>query len=258
MMDKFQAYLDERTCFVVMAIVAHHVTFWSWSAFIHLCYMNNWFEHHRIQKVPYNKDLALQCFKKCLINHIFIYPVAIYFAFDLFKHFGMSVYGPVPGLPIILRDFACAVAVNDTLFYWAHRTLHHKSIYKYIHKQHHMFKVNVGFSAEFANPIEDVLANIIPTMLAMLLLGSHAVVVCMWIIIRVSETLDAHSNFDFPFSPFSVFSWQGGARRHEYHHSHNVGCYGSFTTFWDRIMQTDLEFLKHEEVRLHQGGKKVK
>jgi sterol desaturase/sphingolipid hydroxylase (fatty acid hydroxylase superfamily) len=250
MLDRLAPFMEERTVFVVMALLAHHITFWSWSLFIHLCYAMNWFEEYKIQTVPYNKELTYECFKKCLINHVLLYPVAIYFSFDLFKHFGMTVFGPIPGMHIIIRDFVCAVAVNDTLFYWAHRMLHHKSIYKYIHKQHHMFKVNVGFSAEYANPIEDVFANIIPTMIAVLLLGSHAVVVCAWLVIRVSETLDAHSNFDFPFSPFSYFSWQGGARRHEFHHSHNVGCFGSFTTFWDKIMGSDQAFLKHNEERL--------
>ncbi|CAM9091170.1 unnamed protein product [Ectocarpus fasciculatus] len=248
--------MDERTLFVIVAMLAHHGTFWGWSAFVHLCHKLNWFKAYKIQDVEYNKELTIDCLKKCIVNHVVVYPIAMYCAYDLFKYFGMGVFEPLPPVQIILRDLLCAVAVNDTLFYWAHRALHHKSIYKYIHKQHHMFKVNVAMSAEFANPIEEVFANIIPTMLAVLLLGSHMLVIALWLVIRVSETLDAHSNFDFPFSPFSFFSWQGGARRHEFHHSHNVGCYGSFTIFWDHIMGTDADFLRHESVRLKESGAK--
>lgn len=33
-----------------------------------------------------------------------------------------------------LYHLAISIAVEDTLFYWSHRTLHHPRIYKYIHK----------------------------------------------------------------------------------------------------------------------------
>lgn len=242
--------MDERVIFVLGTLAAHHITFWFWALFLYTCYANDLFRKHRIQETPFNRDLALDCLKKNIISHIFVHPIALYFAYDLHKWCGMSsLYAPLPSALTVARDLAVAVFLNDTLFYWAHRALHHKSIYKYIHKKHHMFKVNVGISAEYANPIEDVLANIIPTMAGVWVMGSHAAVVWLWLIIRISETMEAHSNYDFPLSPFGKFWWQGGARRHEYHHSHNVGCYGSFTSFWDRLMQTDLDFLKHESDR---------
>jgi sterol desaturase/sphingolipid hydroxylase (fatty acid hydroxylase superfamily) len=42
--------------------------------------------------------------------------------------------------------------VNDFLFYWAHRALHHPKLYGRIHKQHHLFKQTIGIAAEFAHP----------------------------------------------------------------------------------------------------------
>ena len=35
----------------------------------------------------------------------------------------------------------------------------------------------------------------------------------------------------------------GGADRHDFHHSHNVGNFGGFTIFWDSIMGTDKDYL---------------
>jgi len=52
----------------------------------------------------------------------------------------------------------------SAVFYWAHRVLHHRRIYKYIHKQHHEFKATVGIAAEYAHPVESLLANAVPTM----------------------------------------------------------------------------------------------
>jgi sterol desaturase/sphingolipid hydroxylase (fatty acid hydroxylase superfamily) len=65
--------------------------------------------------------------------------------------------------------------------------------------------------------------------------------------LRVVETVDAHSGFRFPFSPFSLLPFQGGSERHFFHHSHNVGSFGSFFNYWDRITGTDRAFLEFQK-----------
>lgn len=47
---------------------------------------------------------------------------------------------PSPRYWILSRCFGCAV-IEDTWHYFLHRLLHHKRIYKYIHKVHHEFQV---------------------------------------------------------------------------------------------------------------------
>lgn len=44
--------------------------------------------------------------------------------------------------------------MEDFWHYFAHRGLHHKSIYKHIHKLHHEFSAPFGLAAEYAHPIE--------------------------------------------------------------------------------------------------------
>jgi hypothetical protein len=74
---------------------------------------------------------------------------------------------------------------------------------------------------------EDIFSNMFSTFAGSIFMGSHVVVLWIWMALRVAETVDAHSGFYFPgFGPFSLFSFQGGADRHDYHHSHNIGCYG--------------------------------
>jgi sterol desaturase/sphingolipid hydroxylase (fatty acid hydroxylase superfamily) len=48
----------------------------------------------------------------------------------------------------------------------------------------------------------------------------------------IVPAVDAHSGYalPFPLSPFSLF---GVADQHDYHHSQNKGCYGSFFGLWD-------------------------
>lgn len=44
---------------------------------------------------------------------------------------------------VLAQCFGCAV-VEDTWHYFLHRLLHHRRIYKYIHKVHHEFTVSTA------------------------------------------------------------------------------------------------------------------
>ena len=125
-----------------------------------------------------------------------------------------------------------------------------------MHKQHHKFNINVGISSEYAHPIEHLFSNIVPVA-GNMIMGSHILVFWLWLGIRIGEIVDTHSGFEFKYSPYSLFWWQGGADRHEFHHSHNVGCYGSFTVFWDLIMGTDDAYNKYRQRKLEKRKQKV-
>lgn len=204
----FDNPLYSRLYFTLGTWFAHSFTFWSLNLLLFLCYKWNLFPKYRIQRDLPPSDLIMECLKHTLLNHFVITPILIYFAYPSFIRWGMSIEPKWPSIPIIFRDLLFAVFINDTLFYWAHRGLHHPAIYKYIHKRHHMFKSNIGIASEFAHPIEDLFANVIPTIGGCLLMGSHVYVLWLWLVIRIFETIDAHSGYSFPYSPFKIFSFQ--------------------------------------------------
>jgi len=252
--------LDDRVLFVIGIVSTHIIVFWGLNILLFICYKFNLFPNRRIQgSVLPNDQLWNAALRNCLLNHFIIQPTAVYFLYPYIARY-ISLRGPIPDWTVFIRDFAVSIFFNDTLFYWAHRALHHKSIYKYIHKQHHEFKVNIGIASEYAHPFEDIVANLVPTLFGCFYMRSHALVLWSWIAFRLMETIDAHSGYDFSFSPFSMVPFQGGARRHDFHHSRNVGCYGSFFIFWDWVCGTDSAFLEFEGKRLTEekkGSKKV-
>ena len=136
--------------------------------------------------------------------------------------------------------------VEDTTFFWSHKLLHHPAIYRHIHKQHHEYKTTIGIASEYCHPFEYVFSNIIPTALGPQILGMrcHFFTLLMWFALRTGETIDGHCGYDFSWSPYRLLPFSGGAQYHDYHHSHNVGNYSSFFTFWDTICGSNRHYFQ--------------
>jgi len=192
-------------------------------------------------------DLIILCLKTILKVQLISAPIITFFLYYPFKARGMYMSATLPEWYTVAWQVFVFVVVEDTMFYWSHRLLHHPSIYKHIHKQHHEFKSTIGIASEYAHPVEGLIANLIPFVTGPLLVGRvHMFTLLFWMFLRVVETVDAHSGFVFPFSPFSLLPFQGGAERHDYHHLYNIGSFGSFFNLWDWFMGTDQPFRTHQ------------
>lgn len=53
------------------------------------------------------------------------------------------------------------------------------------------------------------------------------------------------SGYDIPLNPLHLIPFYAGARFHDFHHMNFVGNYGSTFTWWDRLFNTDSQFMKH-------------
>ena len=212
-METFISSLDlssDRLYFTIGTCFVHSFTFFSLNFLLFLCYKNNYFLSYKIQDLKSfpDEETIQKCLKHNFLSHFLTTPLLIYLSYPLFISFGMKINNNIPSILEIIRDLLFCIFINDTFFYWGHRFLHHQSIYKYIHKQHHTFKSTIGIASEYAHPIEDLFANVIPTIGGNLLIGSHIFTFWLWLFIRICETIDAHSGYTFPYSPFHIFSWQ--------------------------------------------------
>ena len=147
----------------------------------------------------------------------------------------------------VLFQLPLFFVIEDTVFYWSHRALHTKLLYKTVHKMHHEFKQPNCWAVEYTHIFEYVVTNSISAFLGVILLKSHVVTFWVWLVIRLLEGIDGHCGYDFWFSPFRYFPFRPGANIHDYHHSHNVGNYGSFFTVWDHICGTDLSYWDYKK-----------
>ena len=195
---------------------------------------------------PYpDAELLSRCLVDIAVGHV-LRPALLWLAFPLYRWCGCSFDDETPSFLEVALHLAFAVIVDDTVFYWFHRTLHTPSFYSAIHKQHHKFRHTVGLATEFSHPIED-LGNSLATMAGPLLLGSHGSVVCGYACIKLWQSIDAHSSLvlPFPLSPWNLFFGMDCSGAHDFHHSHNVGNFGGYFIFWDWLCGTDAAYRRH-------------
>ena len=83
-----------------------------------------------------------------------------------------------------------------------------------------------------------------PSFAGLWILGSHAHIhtVVVWGILRLIETLEGHSGYDFPWSMFRLIPFGAGPTYHYWHHTKNAGNYSSFMTLWDTVLDSNKDF----------------
>jgi sterol desaturase/sphingolipid hydroxylase (fatty acid hydroxylase superfamily) len=79
--------------------------------------------------------------------------------------------------------------------------------------------------------------------------AADAFTLWLWLVLRMMETIDAHSGYRFPFSPFS---YKSVSERHDFHHSNNRGNFG-VTAFWDWLTGTDKAYNEWHRRKLTGG-----
>jgi sterol desaturase/sphingolipid hydroxylase (fatty acid hydroxylase superfamily) len=230
--------------------INHHVIFIISNLILYFIYVSEipFLERYRIHNDPWpwKKDkaewqkLLKETICNLLVNQFIAAPLAGLILFIKEKPTSKMEYAQLPNCFELLWQTFFLMICEDFFFYWCHRILHIKQLYPYIHKMHHKYTNVVGISAENAHPIEFIFGNALPTYSGVLILGGriHLYTIILWFIVRIMKTTEAHSGYDFSWSPFSRMPFLTCSDFHNFHHLKYKGNYGSFLTIWDRLCGT--------------------
>lgn len=145
----------------------------------------------------------------------------------------------------ITWQFAVMVLAHDAWFYWAHRAMHHKRLFRATHLHHHKSRTPTPWTAYSFTATEAVIeVAFVPVFLLVtsqlgIAYAGFAILFFIWH--QMIRNVMAHAGSElFPAgwvdNPWT--DWISTTTHHDLHHSsgHNFGFY---FTWWDRWMGTE-------------------
>lgn len=251
------AEISERSTFVGGTLLVIFIFFYLHGWFFVLADWYGFLDRYAIRSGNHKVatiDKQWDAIKEASIDVFLIKPVVLYFVYPFVAGKYIHFDSGLPTIGTALFHWLCMKLVFSTSLYWLHRAMHHKSVYQYVHKRHHLYHDTVGFASQYAHPIEGMVSAL-HVILGILLMRPHFVVFLFFMATTMTEIIDSHCGYDVPWAWFYPWSdryfWGSGARAHDFHHSHNVGVYGGgLTGLWDVVMGTNAAFAAHEMKRL--------
>ncbi|ASU36677.1 sterol desaturase family protein [Mucilaginibacter xinganensis] len=153
------------------------------------------------------------------------------------------VYAPINkyGYVYYFISILLMILLHDTYFYWTHRLMHWKPLFKYVHKTHHLSINPTPFAAYAFHPLEAVVeVSIIP--LISFTIPHHASAIVVFGFYSLLLNVAGHLGYElFPkgFASHKIFKWHNTSTHHNMHHRLVKCNYGLYLNFWDRIMHTN-------------------
>lgn len=201
------------------------------------------------QRLP-STELRRAAVVEATLDNIVIKPILFFATHSLLK----VDFGPSPSFSQGLLQWVALEVLFSFAFYVSHSTLHRlKFLYQKVHKVHHIFFKSVAFTAQYFHPVESTIGAV-EFLLVVYAVRPHFVVSAVFLSTRYIEIVDAHCGYEVPWRALypwsSIYPWGTGVRLHDYHHSHNSGCYGGGLISFDKVFGTDVEFLAYERKRI--------
>jgi Delta7-sterol 5-desaturase len=135
------------------------------------------------------------------------------------------------------------IVIHDTYFYWTHRLMHHRRLFRWFHRVHHQSTNPSPWAAYAFSPLEALVqAGIFP--IVVFIMPTHPLAFMLFMIWQIGFNVAGHTGFEYHPRWF-MDTWLGKAfntpTHHVQHHERLRGNYGLYFNVWDRLMGTNDE-----------------
>ena len=136
--------------------------------------------------------------------------------------------------------FPVLFVVHDTYFYFTHRLMHTKALFRWFHLVHHRSTNPSPWAAYAFHPLEAVVEQGI-AVLFYFTIPIHVTHLGIFFLISIFYNVYGHLGYElYPrnFSRTAVGKWINTSVSHNQHHQYFKGNYGLYFLFWDRVFGT--------------------
>ncbi|MEP2734866.1 MAG: sterol desaturase family protein [Erythrobacter sp.] len=147
---------------------------------------------------------------------------------------------------ILIAQVAVIILAHDTYFYWMHRALHHRKLFRATHLHHHKSRTPTAFAAYSFSIWEAASeAAFVPIFLLMTsLLGVAYAGFAIFIFLGFMIVRNVMGHLGVEMHPAGWvdnkwIGWINTTTHHDLHHSSGNHNFGLYFTWWDRMMGTE-------------------
>lgn len=147
--------------------------------------------------------------------------------------------------PVFAVQLIAMIIAHDAYFYWMHRALHHKSLFRIAHLHHHKSRTPTPWAAYSFASIEAVSeAAFVPAyLLSVSVIGApmYDFAIFVFLAHMIVRNVMGHAGVElFPAGwTRSPLGWITTTTHHDLHHSQGNTNFGLYFTWWDRWMGTE-------------------
>ena len=136
---------------------------------------------------------------------------------------------------------ALSLIIHDTYFYWMHRLLHHKKIFRLAHLVHHKSTNPSPWASYSFHVAESVVEGFVLVVLAFIV-PMHPLAIILFIVIGFMINVYGHLGYEIMPKGLRhsfLFEIINTSVHHNLHHSKFKGNYGLYFRIWDRLLKTE-------------------
>lgn len=144
------------------------------------------------------------------------------------------------GWPYFFLSIFLGMVIQDTYFYWTHRLMHHRRLFRWFHRTHHRSTNTNPWSTYSLNPLEAVIDSG-SGVLILLILPFTTWSILIFTTINTTYAVYTHLGYElFPraMSRHWLGRWINTSTAHNVHHAKARYNFSWYFLFWDRMMGT--------------------
>lgn len=198
-------------------------------------------EQNRIQdRLPTSEQIRREI--RMSVTTIAIFSLMGTGLLQLYKAGMTSIYWQFREYPLFYLpiSFFLCLLFHDTYFYWTHRLMHWRPLFKYTHVGHHRSISPTPWAIYAFQPLEAVI-QFCGIILIVVLIPLHPLMLLAFLWYDTLVNTAGHTGYEIVpkfISRSWLFKGFNTVSHHDAHHTNMRVNFGSFFNIWDRLMGT--------------------